>query len=179
MDPYAKRLFIAISTLLGFGFTTQGLATDAIAGTIAVPMTKKETATYYVAVNLEGIGLVDFLVDTGSSHMVINEETLDALKKGGRATYIAQMAGVMADGTRKNVPLYSIAAIEIGNRCKVHDIEAAVFPGKTRNILGMSALRKAAPFVFTTTPPTLALSGCGVTDDLSPVAHANEKFSPL
>jgi hypothetical protein len=39
-------------------------------------------------------------------------------------------------------------------------VEAAVFPGKTRQILGLSALKKAAPFIFSMDPPNLVLSNC-------------------
>ena len=33
-----------------------------------------------------------------------------------------------------------------------------MFPGKTRQILGLSALRQAAPFIFSLNPPELVLS---------------------
>jgi hypothetical protein len=46
------------------------------------------------------------------------------------------------------VPIYRLAAITIGNDCHFHNVEAAVFPGDTRNILGLSALNKACPFFF-------------------------------
>jgi len=49
-------------------------------------------------------------------------------------------------------------------------VEAVVFPGKTRQILGLSALRQAAPLIFSLNPPKLVLSNC--TDRL---AEAGDK----
>ena len=47
-----------------------------------------------------------------------------------------------------------------------------MFPGKTRQILGLSALRQAAPFIFSMNPPKLVLCNC--TDRL---AEAGDKAS--
>ena len=41
------------------------------------------------------------------------------------------------------------------------EVEAAVFAGTTRQILGLSGLRKVAPFVVSVDPPSLVLSNCG------------------
>lgn len=149
-----KRFPVAILAMLTWSLANAGEFNNTIT------MRDKGAATYYVLVSLEGLGAVDFLVDTGSTYMTINEKTLAVLQKKGQVTYIKDLAGVMADGTRKLVPLYSIAAIDIGNECLINDVEAAVFPGNTRNILGLSALRKTTPFVFSTDPPSLVLSNC-------------------
>jgi hypothetical protein len=50
--------------------------------------------------------------------------------------------------------------MEVGKECRVTDIEVAVFPGSTRQILGLSTLRKASPFLFSMDPPRLHLSNC-------------------
>lgn len=125
-----------------------------------VQMTDQGTSTFYVDVFLNGVGLTEFLVDTGSSYMTINEETLAALKQEDQATYVKELKGVLADGSEQVVPVYQIKAMSIGKSCALTDVHAAVFPGKTRNILGLSALRAAAPFVFSVEPPTLELSNC-------------------
>jgi len=58
------------------------------------------------------------------------------------------------------VPVQAIAAPNIGGHCWLHDVEAAVFPGNARQILGLSALRRAAPFIVSADPPALEPSQC-------------------
>ena len=125
-----------------------------------VPMQDKGASTMYVEGKLEGFGPIEMMVDTGSSYTTINEVTLDVLTQGGHAEYVKDLAGVMADGSRKVVPVYRLTALSIGGGCTIKDVEAAVFPGNTRLILGLSALRKTAPFVFSMEPPALVLSNC-------------------
>ena len=50
--------------------------------------------------------------------------------------------------------------MNIGGQCPLEDIEVAVFPGNTRQILGLSTLRQASPFIFSMDPPQLVLSNC-------------------
>jgi predicted aspartyl protease len=126
----------------------------------AVVMQERDSQTYYVTGHIDGFGAIDFMVDTGSGYVTINEKTLRVLKDKERVTYLRDLDGVMANGTRITVPVYLLKSLTIGRECLVHDVEVAVFPSDTRCILGMSALRKTAPFVFSTTPPTLMLSNC-------------------
>lgn len=125
-----------------------------------VPMRDKGAATYYVDGEIRGLGRVDFMVDTGSGFMTINEETLAVLMRSGDAIYMRDLSGILADGTTKRVPVYRLTQVRIGPACTLRDVEAAVFPGKTRQILGLSALRQAAPFIFSMNPPKLVLSNC-------------------
>lgn len=125
-----------------------------------IPMRDKGAATYYVQSNIDGYGAVELMVDTGSGYMTINEQTLAVLQQQGRATFVKQLSGVMADGSRKVVPVYMISSINIGGECVINNIEAAVFPGNTRHILGLNALKQVAPFGMSVEPPTLLLSNC-------------------
>jgi len=125
-----------------------------------VVMTEKSAATFYVPAEITGYGSVELMVDTGSGYMTINENTLSILQHNGHARYVKQLQGVLADGTELIVPVYAISAINIGDNCLIKDVEAAVFPGNSRQILGLSALRKTAPFVFSVDPPELMLSYC-------------------
>jgi predicted aspartyl protease len=125
-----------------------------------VAMHEKSAATFYVPGEIEGYGHVELMVDTGSGYMTINQRTLDVLKRAGRVRYVKQLQGILADGSVLTVPVYSIGRMSIGDNCWLRDVEAAVFAGKSRQILGLSALRKAAPFIFSVDPPTLALSKC-------------------
>jgi predicted aspartyl protease len=134
-----------------------------------IPMKDKGAVSYYVAGNIEGVGAVDFMVDTGSSYMTINEETLAVLKEQQGARYLRDLRGRLANGSELVVPIYVLKSVNIGGNCRFDNVEAAVFPGRTRHILGLSALSKAAPFVFSMSPPTLVLSHCtsGPDQDLA------------
>ena len=127
----------------------------------SVPMTDKGVATYYVAGEIAGYGTVEFMVDTGSGYMTINEQTLFALLERGQAEYVSLLEAVLADGKHTQVPVYTLSGINIGGQCWVNNVEAAVFPGNTRQILGLSALKTVSPFIFSFDPPELILSHCG------------------
>ncbi|KPV39681.1 hypothetical protein AN478_11245 [Thiohalorhabdus denitrificans] len=125
-----------------------------------IPMEEKGAATFYVPVELGGSLSADFLVDTGSSHMAIRESTLRDLQDRGQATFVKNLAGRMADGSRKVVPVYRIDRVRIGEDCFLDGVEAAVFPDSSRPILGLSALRRAGSIRISMDPPTLQLGQC-------------------
>lgn len=126
----------------------------------AVPMADSNRQTYYVDVGVGDLPPSRFLVDTGSSHMAIDSASLRRLQKRGEARYVGNLVGTMADGSKRRVPLYRIDRLVIGGRCALHDVNAAVIPGADRNILGLSVLRRLAPFAVATDPPTLRFSHC-------------------
>ncbi len=126
-----------------------------------IPMNQKRLATYYVEANIHGSGDVEFMVDTGAGYTTINEDTLARLVEADNADYVGELTGVMADGTQHRLPVYRIKRLVLGKDCVLDNVEAAVFPRDTRMLLGLSALEKAAPFVFSTNPPSLSLSNCG------------------
>ncbi len=133
-------------------------STPVLAGQVRVPMVDKGLATFYVPARIEGLQQqVDFMVDTGSGYVTINEKTLKRLKTRGNVEYVKDLVGVLADGSELHVPVYRLARLDVGS-CAIENVEAAVFPGKTRNILGLSALSKAAPFVFSIDPAELVLT---------------------
>jgi clan AA aspartic protease (TIGR02281 family) len=125
-------------------------------------MHDKGMATLYVHGTIEGVGAVEFMVDTGASYLALNEETIRALLDKGHARYVRKLSAQMADGRKRLVPIYLLSDIAIGDPCAIKGVEAAVLPGSTRSILGLSALRKTAPFVFAMDPPALGLSHCAV-----------------
>ncbi len=126
-----------------------------------IPMNQKSLATYYVDAHLAGSGDAEFMVDTGAGYTTINERTLERLVETKNASYVGELTGVMADGSHHRLPIYRIKRLVLGGDCVLTDVEAAVFPRDTRMLLGLTALEKAAPFVFSTNPPTLGLSNCG------------------
>lgn len=119
-------------------------------------------SAYYVPAQFGDSASADLLVDTGSGYLTINERTLQRLKQDGTAEYLKKISGVLADGSSTTVPVYRLEKVSIGCCCVVQDVEAAVFPGETRQILGMSALKKVAPFAVSVDPPQLSLSHCPV-----------------
>lgn len=128
-----------------------------------IHMQQSRAGTFYVPVYIEGLGTVDFLLDTGSSYTTINEKTLARLKGKGQVHYVKALKGVLADGSTKAVRIYSINTINIGGRCSLQNVEVAVFPDQTRQILGLSALGRATSFIFSRIPPELELNDCSHT----------------
>jgi predicted aspartyl protease len=126
---------------------------------VTVPMHDKGLATYYVHAQIADLGISEFMVDTGSGYLTINEQTLIALQERQQARYVKQLRAVLANGSELIIPVYAINQLRIGN-CTIRNVEAAVFPARTRQILGLSALNKAAPFTFSVDPPELMLSNC-------------------
>ncbi len=126
----------------------------------SVPINKKGFTTYYVSGSINGSGTTDFLVDTGSGYSAINEATLDKLKIQGKAEFMKNVSATLANGSNVTLPVYKISSINIGGECDIYNVEAVVLPGRMRNILGLSALEKTAPFAISVNPPKLLLSHC-------------------
>ena len=141
---------------------------------VLVDLERRETGTFYVSGAIQGYGEVDFLVDTGSSFLVINEAMLSDLEKAGSATFSHDLRGCMADGSDTVVPVYHLAGLRLGAECWIPDVEAVVFPGTSRPILGMNILGRLAPFTFSTQPPQLGLNQCNG----SPPAEFAELTAP-
>jgi predicted aspartyl protease len=137
---------------------------------VTVPMHDKGLATYYVNAQLaDDLGTSEFMVDTGSGYLTINEQTLIALQERKQAQYVKELRAILANGTELIIPVYAIHQLRIGS-CTIRNVEAAVFPARTRQILGLSALNKAAPFTFSVDPPKLVLSNCAQSVD-APLAQ--------
>lgn len=152
--PKIINLLLCIFTLYTSAMALAGEAQSPI------PMQDKGANTYYIKGEIRGLGATEFMVDTGSGYVTINEHTLEILKGKGEATYVKDLRGILADGQQKIYPVYRIASILLGDSCELKDIEAAVFPGRTRQILGLSGLKKAGAFTFSFDPPQLTLSNC-------------------
>lgn len=131
----------------------------------SISMTDKGASTFYVPCIIEGYGEVDLMFDTGSSYMTINEKMLTVLKGRGHATFVKKLDARMADGSRSIIPLYRLSRIQLGGNCALHNVEAAVMPGATRNLLGLNALKMAGPFIFYANPPRLVLSHCAASPE--------------
>lgn len=148
-----------IFTLMAFSLCGNLFASDF---GVEVPMHLKGASTFYIQGRIGEMPPTDFMVDTGSSYMTINEETLASLRETEKPLYLHDLTGVLANGDHMRVPVYSVSRVQLGDGCMLEEVEVAVFPGNTRQILGLSALSKAAPFVFSTDPPQLQLSNCTI-----------------
>ncbi len=153
-----------LSALLALTFSTA----KAASGTVVPIRSHVEFTTFYVGIAMAGAPVEEYLLDTGSGYMTITSRTLSHLKKAGTATYLRELDGQMADGSVIRVPVYLIDRMTIGESCQLRGIEAAVMPGSSRGLLGLSALRMLSPFELSTDPPRLRLSNCSSTPLASP-----------
>ncbi len=126
----------------------------------AIPRQEKGTATFYVTARVANAE-VEFLVDTGAGYTTLSRDVLERLRRAGVARRTGEIEGVLANGDTCRLNVYRVAAIDIGGGCIVRDVTVAETPAGTRNLLGLSALRKTAPFTFSLQPPRLHLSHCG------------------
>ena len=130
-------------------------------GTVkTIPMQVRNTGTFYVPVNFAGLETNDMMLDTGSEYLVISENTLQQLRSKSLVTFDDNVKGVMANGSTIKIPIYRLASFTIGCCCLVKDVKVAVFGGNKRQILGLNALRKVAPFSISLDPATLTLHNC-------------------
>lgn len=127
---------------------------------VVVPIHDKGASTFYIKGRLGNLAYSEFMVDTGSGYLVINQESLVQLRNNGQADYLKDIKGIMANGEEFIVPVWRISSLTINDQCILYDVDAAVFPGQTRQILGLTALKKAAPFIVSFDPPQIVLSHC-------------------
>lgn len=129
-----------------------------------VGMFEHDAKTFYVDTELPGGKQQRFMVDTGSGYPTINERILAELQSIGAARYVKQLKGILANGSEMEIPVYAIDQVKTGN-CTLSDVEAAVFPGNSRAILGLEFLRGQGRYVTfdfgnaaTGEPPRLIMS---------------------
>lgn len=149
--------FLLLITTLNFSAVF--LAHSAENFAFPVAMTTSPGGTGYVEATLAGSVTASFLIDTGSSMLVINQNTFNALKRNSHVSFSHEAAARLANGKLHRVDVYTVHQFRIGKHCDLGKVEIAVIK-KGNNILGMSALKKAAPFAVSINPPTLMLSEC-------------------
>lgn len=163
MKSYLLAAAVLLHPCAAFADPEADAGPSSVSGWFAtrIPITNRGASTFYIEGHIEGLGSASLLVDTGSGYTAMDQESISKLVNHGRARYVRKLRGVMADGSKKIMPVYRIHGIRLGQVCFVGDIEVAVFPRKTRMILGLNALRKLAPFAFALEgEPQLMLSNC-------------------
>lgn len=130
------------------------------AESIHIPMQAGNAHTFYIDGKMGDSIEARFMVDTGSGFTIINQRTLEQLQSKRQAVYVKDLMGILADGSERRVPVYRISSLTLGGACELKNIEAAVFPGTTRQILGLSTLRRTGKFTFSFEPASLLLSHC-------------------
>jgi len=132
------------------------------------PLERKPSGNYYLQIDLAPDFSSEFLVDTGSGYVVLTKAAFAAVKGLPGTEHLRDISGRLANGKTARARVYRVARLQLATDCVVRDVEVAVMPGGTRNILGLSALRHVAPFAMELSPPTLLLSDCAAA--ASPLA---------
>jgi len=150
---------IRLTTLLAFVALASQWARAEPFGFV-VPLEERESGHYYVHGALgEGVE-TDFLVDTGSGYVALSKETFDRVRHRPGTKHLRDIVGAMANGKLMKVPIYRLAELTISDDCHLQDVEVAVFPAGSRDILGLSVLRRVEPFAMHMSPPMLRVSTC-------------------
>lgn len=137
-----------------------GIKDELLAVGLEVPMTQSAGGTLYLKASATGIE-DDFLLDTGAGMVTLSETLLARLQKVQRVEHVRQMAARLANNRLKRIDVYRINDFRVGD-CYLGSVEVAVMEGGSRNLLGLSVLRLAAPFAIQLSPPALSLSNCGL-----------------
>lgn len=150
------------SVVIGVSHVSLACASDV---QVTLPLAEHGMSTYYARVTVQGTAERSYMVDTGAGYTTINQSMLKQLKKDGQVEFKRCITAVMADGSEKSVDIYSVRKMTLGGNCNFHNVEVAVLPGTSRTILGMSLLKRAAPFTFNAEPPSLSLGQCDETGE--------------
>lgn len=127
---------------------------------VLVPMTDSGSGNYSVAGSFGSDPAAEFLIDTGAALTTISSKLFRSLQRTRTLEPVRRVAARLADGRLRAMNVYHIDDFHLGDHCSLGAIEVAVMANDGRNILGMSALAKTAPFGLHLTPAALALTRC-------------------
>jgi predicted aspartyl protease len=134
---------------------------------VLVPMTDSGAGNYSVSASFGADPAADFLIDTGAALTTISSRLFRELQRTRKLEPVRRVAARLADGRLRAMNVYHIDDFHLGDHCSLGAIEVAVMANDGRNILGMSALAKTAPFGLHLTPAALALTRCQDTVELA------------
>ena len=124
-----------------------------------VSLARSGAGGMYVKALIAGVE-ADFLVDTGADLVTVIEKLFNRIKKTGEVREVRRVAARMANNRLQVMTVYEVAALKLGDNCELGPVEVAVMKGAGRNLLGLSALSRGAPFTLSIAPPTLVLDAC-------------------
>jgi len=126
---------------------------------LTIALVEKGTDVFYLSA-LVGGNPTELLFDTGSGYLALNQGLIKSLEDRGMASYQRSVRARLANGSVKDVPIYQVTALDLGNGCIIRNVDAAMLAGDTRNILGMNVLKMVDSFSVSLSSATLTLSGC-------------------
>ena len=124
-----------------------------------VSLARSGAGGMYVNAQIAGVE-ADFLVDTGADLVTVTEELFNHIKKTGEVREVRRVAARMANNRLQVMTVYEVAGLMVGDTCELGPVEVAVMKGAGRNLLGLSALSRGAPFTLSIAPPTLVFDTC-------------------
>ncbi len=142
------------------GDESNGTAQSFQAFSYQVPLLANAAGSFSVTGTLGGVE-GEFLLDTGASMITVSRDFLESMTDAKRAP-ARRVAARLASGRVEAVEVYRFDTLQLGDSCLLGPVEVAVMPSGGRNLLGMNALMNAAPFAVSVSPPSLALSRCGL-----------------
>lgn len=128
---------------------------------VLVPMSDSGAGNYSVSGSFGADPAAEFLIDTGAALTTISSKLFRSLQRTRSLEPVRRVAARLADGRLRAMNVYHIEDFHLGDHCSLGAIEVAVMANDGRNILGMSALAKTAPFGLHLSPAALALTRCG------------------
>ncbi len=134
-------------------------------GEVNVPIDKSQTGNLYVNAVINSQVRSQFMVDTGAGMITLNRALFKQISREGSVEKIGKIAARLANGKYQTMALYKVESFSIGENCDLGEMEVAVMNNSGRNILGLSALIKVAPFSIHTNPMELILSGCPASSE--------------
>ena len=125
-----------------------------------IALERHDAGTFYVRGRAGDGPETALLLDTGSTYVALTRETFEPIRRQAGVVHLRDVEGSMAAGRRLRVPVYRIPTLALGETCVLRDVEVAVIPGATRNILGLSALSQLQPITLSLAPPRLEFTSC-------------------
>lgn len=167
---YMLRNFRTFVVGLSAGLVSSLAAADPAPFGTRVAMDQRSSGNVYVTGYFDQSVATEFLVDTGSGYVTVSKATFREISKQPGTEYLRTIRGALANGNVIKLPIYRVARFSIGTQCDLVDVEVAVMPGKSANILGINALQQKQPFALQFDPPQLLLTNCGVPSESSAAA---------
>ncbi len=162
------RLLLTVFTACMLGSPLGQIAPTAAADE-RVDLAQSGAGSLTIAAEIAGVP-ARFIVDTGAGMVTVDRSLFKQMRRGGDIREVKRVAARLANNRLQMMTVYEVSHFRVGDTCDLGPIEVAVMEGAGRNLMGLSALGRAAPFTIHTSPPSITLSGCGSAPTLA-AAH--------